>query len=111
MQITPLFEAHKDFVLSSRVLHGDETTVKLLDPGAGKTKTAYMWAYARGVFDPLPGVVYNFCPGRGAQFPYKFLPGWSGTLVRRRLRRLRKGTVAGRSTRRRMYGAFETEIR
>lgn len=81
-QITPLFEAHKDFVLSSLVLHADETTVKLLDPGAGKTKTAYMWAYARGVFDPLPGVVYNFCPGRGAQYPYKFLTGWSGTLVR-----------------------------
>ena len=64
------------------MLHADETTVKLLDPGAGKTKTAYMWAYARGVFDPLPGVVYNFCPGRGAQYPYKFLTGWSGTLVR-----------------------------
>jgi transposase len=58
-QLMPLFEAHKDFVLGSRVLHGDETTVKLLDPGAGKTKTAYMWAYARGVFDPDPGVVYD----------------------------------------------------
>ena len=44
-QLKPLFEARKDFVLSSAVLHGDETTVKLLDPGAGKTKTAYMWAY------------------------------------------------------------------
>ena len=80
--ITPLFEAHKDFVLGSRVLHGDETTVALLDPGAGKTKTAYMWAYARGVFDPEPGVVYDFCTGRGSQFPYKFLGQWTGTLVR-----------------------------
>ena len=61
-QITPLFEAHKDFVLGSPVLHADETTVKLLNPGAGKTKTAYMWAYARGVFDPLPGVVYDLQP-------------------------------------------------
>jgi len=59
-----------------------ETTVKLLDPGAGKTKTAYMWAYGRGVFDPYPGVVYDFCIGRGAQFPFKFLDGWVGTLVR-----------------------------
>ena len=81
-QIAPLFEVHKDFVLSSPVLHADETTVKLLDPGAGKTKTAYMWAYARGAFDPLPGVVYNFCPGRGAKYPFQFLTGWSGTLVR-----------------------------
>ena len=78
----PLFEAHKDFVLGSRVLHGDETTVALLDPGAGKTKTACMWAYARGVFDPYPGVVYDFCTGRGGQFPFQFLDGWTGTLVR-----------------------------
>jgi transposase len=81
-QLMPLFEAHKDFVLASRVLHGDETTVKLLDPGAGKTKTAYMWAYARGVFDPYAGVVYDFCTGRGAQYPFSFLHGWTGTLVR-----------------------------
>ena len=81
-QITPLFEALKDFVLSSPVLQADETTVKLLDPGAGKTKTAYMWAYARGVFDPYPGVVYDFCTGRGAHFPFQFLAGWTGTLVR-----------------------------
>jgi transposase len=81
-QLMPVFEAHKDFVLGSRVLHGDETTVKLLDPGAGKTKTAYMWAYARGVFDPEPGVVYDFCTGRGAEFPYEFLGDWTGTLVR-----------------------------
>jgi len=81
-QLMPLFEAHKDFVLGSRVLHGDETTVGLLDPGAGKTKTAYMWAYARGVFDPYPGVVYDFCTGRGGQFPFQFLDGWTGTLVR-----------------------------
>jgi transposase len=81
-QLMPLFGVHKDFVLGSRVLHGDETTVKLLDPGAGKTKTAYMWAYARGVFDPHPGVVYDFCTGRGGQFPFQFLNGWTGTLVR-----------------------------
>jgi transposase len=80
-QLEPLFEVHRDFVLSSRVLHGDETTVKLLDPGAGKTRTAYMWAYARGAFDPQPGVVYDFCTGRGAKYPFEFLRGWTGTLV------------------------------
>ena len=77
----PLFEAHKDFVLGSRVLHGDETTVALLDPGAGKTKTAYMWAYARGAFEPEPGVVFDFCAGRGGKYPVEFLKGWAGTLV------------------------------
>ena len=37
------------------------------DPGAGKTKKGYMWAYARGGFDPDPGVVYDFCLGRGGK--------------------------------------------
>jgi len=81
-QLMPLFEAHRSFVLGSRVLHADETPIALLDPGRGKTKKAYMWAYARGAFDPEPGVVYDFCPGRGGHHAKEFLTGWSGTLVR-----------------------------
>jgi len=68
-------------VLGSRILHADETPMPLLDPGAGKTKRAYMWTYCRGAFDPVPGVVYDFCLGRGAKYPLEFLKGWSGTLV------------------------------
>lgn len=79
--IKPLNDVHREFVLGSRVLHADETPIGLLDPGAGKTKKAYIWAYARGVFDPDPGVVYDFCPGRGGKYPAEFLKGWSGTLV------------------------------
>lgn len=45
-QLMPLFEVRCGFVLDSRVLHADETTVALLDPGAGKTKTAYIWGCA-----------------------------------------------------------------
>jgi transposase len=80
-QLMPLFEVHRDFVLGSRVLHADETTLALLDPGAGKTKTAYMWAYARGAFEPERGVVYDFQPGRGGKYAFEFLRDWSGTLV------------------------------
>ncbi len=40
-----------------------------------------MWVYARGAFDPDPGVAYDFCAGRGGQYPFDFLAGWSGTLV------------------------------
>jgi transposase len=80
-QLLPLYDAHRTFVLGSRVLHADETPIGLLDPGAGKTKKAYMWAYARGAFDEMPGVVYDFCEGRGGKYPHKFLKGWTGTLV------------------------------
>ena len=93
--MVPLYEAHKRFVLSGSVLHADETTVAMLDPGAGKTKRAYIWAYARGELDAQAGVIYEFCLGRGSQYPVAFLgaaqgppgsamehlPAWQGTLV------------------------------
>jgi transposase len=92
----PLYEVHKRFVLSCPVVHADETPVAMLDPGAGKTKRAYIWAYARGELDAQRGVIYEFCLGRGSQYPVDFLggaqgppgaphhddpPAWSGTLV------------------------------
>jgi len=89
----PLYEAHKRFVLSCPVLHADETPVAMLDPGAGKTKRAYIWAYSRGELDAQRGVIYEFCLGRGSQYPVAFLgaqsppgspddqPAWDGTLV------------------------------
>jgi transposase len=87
--LQPLYDAHKRFVLECRVLHADETPIPLLDPGAGKTRRAYIWAYARSHHDPNPGVIYEFCPGRGAQHPQAFLAGdqraergpWAGTLL------------------------------
>ena len=87
--LEPLYELHKRFILGCRVLHADETPVALLDPGAGKTRRAYMWAYARSWHDAVPGVIYEFCRGRGAQYPVAFLAGddklgerrWAGTLL------------------------------
>jgi len=89
-KLEPLYEAHRRFILSCRVLHADETPVPLLDPGAGKTKTAYIWAWARSHHDPYPGVIYEFCLGRGSQYPVALLggkeppcpePSWNGTLI------------------------------
>ena len=79
--LAPLYEALRTFVLSAQVLHADETPVALLDPGAGKTRKAYVWAYARGAFDPIPAVVYDFAPGRAGRYPIEFLGQWSGTLT------------------------------
>jgi transposase len=88
--LEPLFELQRRFILSCRVLHADETPLPLLDPGAGKTKKVYVWAWARSHHDPHPGVVYEFCLGRGAQYPLAFLggkgppalePAWNGTLI------------------------------
>jgi transposase len=80
--LQPLFDVHREFILGADVLHADETPVRLLDPGAGKTKRAYVWAYARSAFDAQPGVAYDFCLGRGGKYAVEFLGNWSGTLVR-----------------------------
>jgi len=42
-----LYEAHRASVLGARVVHADETPIGLVDPAGGKTKRAYIWAYAR----------------------------------------------------------------
>jgi hypothetical protein len=60
------------------VLHADETPVPMLDPGSGKTRRAYIWAYARGELDDQAGVIYAFCAGRGSQYPVAFLNGTTG---------------------------------
>jgi transposase len=79
--LMPLYDAHRDFILSAPVLHADETPVSVLDPGAGKTSKAYVWAYARGGHDEVPGVIYEFCAGRGSKYPVAFLDRWRGTLT------------------------------
>ena len=89
-KLEPLGEAQRRFILGGKVLHADETPVPMLEPGAGKTKKAYIWAWARSLHDPHPGVIYEFCLGRGAQYPVAFLggkgppypePAWNGTLI------------------------------
>jgi transposase len=88
--LQPLYVAHKRFVLGAGVLHADETPIPLLDPGRGKTKKAFVWAYARSPLEGPSGVIYDFCVGRGAQYPLAFLggqgppyaePAWRGTLL------------------------------
>ena len=79
--LAPLYEALREFVLSARVLHADETPVAMLDPGAGKTRKAYVWAYARGAFDCVPGVIYDFAVSRAARHLIELLGRWSGTLT------------------------------
>jgi transposase len=79
--VAPLLDAHRAFVFSCKVLHADETPVAMLDPGSGKTKRAYVGAYARGTFDPHPGVFYNFCVSRAGRHAADALGKWLGTLI------------------------------
>jgi len=79
--LQPLVEALQRCVLSHGVLHADETPVRMLDPGSGKTHKAYLWAYAPGKFESLKAVVYDFHEGRAGEFARQFLGEWKGKLV------------------------------
>lgn len=63
-------------------LHADETPVRQLDPGAGKTKQAFLWAYRSNDFDTGPPiVVFDYQTGRAGAHARAFLEGWQGHLM------------------------------
>lgn len=65
-------------VLKSRKLHTDDTPVRLLTPGEGKTRTARFWPYVGD--DEHPFVVFDFTLDRKRTGPVKFLEGFKGFL-------------------------------
>jgi transposase len=82
--LRPLHERLLMRLKSSGRLFADETTVPVLDPGRGRTKTGQLWAYVAddrpwGGADP-PGVVYVYAPDRKAERPTAHLAGFKGIL-------------------------------
>ena len=64
------------------MLHADETPVQQLDPGAGKTKRAYLWAYrSNGLHTGPPIVVFDYQSSRAGAHARAFLRGWQGHLM------------------------------
>jgi len=63
-------------------LHADETPVPQLDPGSGKTKKAYLWAYRSNDLQPGPKIiVFDYQVGRGGRYAQQFLGDWHGLLL------------------------------
>jgi transposase len=83
-ELQPLHDHLIDLLKASPRLFCDETRCPVLDPGAGKTRTGFMWAIARddrpwGGADP-PAVAYAYAPGRGGEHAMRLLDGFSGIL-------------------------------
>jgi transposase len=79
--LQPLVAALRDEILAHRVLHADETPVKLLKPGSRATHKAYLWVYTPGAFEDLNAVVYDFTEGRAGAHAREFFGDWAGSLV------------------------------
>jgi transposase len=82
--LAPVHAALKAELMASEKLYADETTLPVLDPDRGRTKTGQLWTYARdnrpwGGTAP-PAVVYIYAPDRRGERPREHLAGFRGVL-------------------------------
>ena len=82
--LRPLIDALERHVMQGDRLYADDTTVPVLAPGTGKTKTGRLWAYLRderpyGGTGP-PAVRYCYSPDRRSQHPRAHLASFRGVL-------------------------------
>ena len=82
--IDPLLAALGRYALAAEKVHADDTPVKVLDPGAGKTKTGRLWVYVRDdrpAGNPAPAAAwYRYSPDRKGEHPREHLNKYRGIL-------------------------------
>ena len=80
--LQPLADRLGELLRQRACLHADETPVRQLDPGSGKTRQAYLWAYRSGTWeDGPPIVVFDYQESRAGKHARDFLQDWSGHLM------------------------------
>jgi transposase len=82
--LEPLIAALRKDVLACDVLHGDDTPVPVLAPGAGRTKTGRLWAYVRDGRPhgsaTSPAAIYFYSADRKGEHPQAHLKTFKGVL-------------------------------
>ena len=80
--LEPLANAIGRHVQGGQAIFADDTPVKMLAPGTGKTATARMWVYGRDERpwggDAPPAAWYQFSPDRKGQHPKDHLKNYAG---------------------------------
>ena len=82
--VAPLTEVLIADVMTSEILHGDDTPVPVLAPGNGRTKTGRLWTYVRderpyGGARP-PAALFFYSPDRKGEHPRAHLEPFTGVL-------------------------------
>jgi len=82
--VRPLVDAVGAHVMAADRVHADDTTVPVLDPGRGKTKTGRLWCYVRDdrpfAGQAPPAVLYCYSPDRKGEHPRTHLEPFRGIL-------------------------------
>ena len=80
--LAPVAEAVAQHVMGSGVIHSDDTPVRMLEPGTGKTRMARLWTYVRDERDwggdAPPAALYRFSSDRKGVHPARHLAGFEG---------------------------------
>lgn len=79
-KMEPLYNEMKKVVFGYKYLFSDDTPLRMLNPGAGKTKETRMWVYECALPNAPPYKIYEFTVNRKYEHPKKFLKGFKGTI-------------------------------
>jgi hypothetical protein len=72
--LRPLYDLMVDEVRASKVMHTDDTPVKVLDRGRTQTRTGRFWLYLGDADHPY--TVFTYTPSRSRDGPMAFLRDW-----------------------------------
>ncbi len=79
--LEPVYDAYRELLLISTVLHADETTLQVLrEPGKAAQSKSYMWLYRTSGCAYHPIIYYDYQPDRKSKRPKEFLKEFSGYL-------------------------------
>lgn len=76
--LRPLHGRMAALVRLSKVIHTDDTPVKVQDRDLDRTRTGRFWVYLGDRSHPY--TVFDYTPSRSRDGPHRFLAGWSGHL-------------------------------
>ena len=65
----------------SKVIHANETTLKVIKTDDNTRKTSYVWLYGTSEYDPNRILIYDYKLNRSGKNPSQFLKDYSGHLV------------------------------
>jgi hypothetical protein len=82
--LDPVVTGIQQHVFAGAKIHGDDTTVPVLAPGLGRTKTGRLWVYVRDdrpfCGEAPPAAAYFYSPDRGGERPAAHMAGFAGFL-------------------------------
>jgi hypothetical protein len=82
--LQPIVDGIRRHVIAADKIHGDDTTVPVLSPGLGRTKTGRLWVYVRDdrpfCGTTPPAAAYFYSPDRAGEHPAGHLSSFTGFL-------------------------------